>query len=425
MPGLIHGAPSSPVAQKTILGWILSGTIFTDNQATTVHAHHCKIDYDLQELISRFWIQEEVPALPSHELTKDEEECERHFRSTHSRKTDGRYVVRLPVKSDAALLGASRARALNSLNKLTKKFIINPEFRHLYREFLQEYQRLGHMVKISTSDLSATPSYYLPHLGVLRENSRTTKLRVVFNASSRTSYGLALNDILHPSAKLQKEIADILLWIRTHRFLFSTDMEKMYRQIAVHKDDWDLQRVLWIEQDGSPTDYQLTTVTYGLNCAPFLALRTIQQLVNDEGHRYPSAVVPLTKGRYVDDIFGGAETISEAKEVIQQLVQLCEAGRFALQKWSSNCPDVLSAVRNKSTSSVEIEPSVYKILGLAWKPDSDTFHFSTAVSSNVSALTKRIISSDIARLYDPLGLIAPVLIRAKVILQALWLTKVG
>lgn len=424
-PGTILGEPSSPVAQKTIFGWILSGAISTDNIAVPAQAHHCILDHDLQELISRFWTQEEIPASTTLKLTTEEEECERHFKSTHSRDTTGRYIVRLPLKSEATLLGDSRAKAVSCLNRLKIKFKSNPKFRELYRDFINEYEELGHMVVADTSNTSASTTYYLPHHGILRENSLTTKLRVVFNGSSRTSSGLSLNDILHSGAKLQTDISEILLWARTHRILFSTDMEKMYRQIAVHQDDWDLQRILWSEQDGSPTTYRLTTVTYGLNCAPFLALRTVQQLVNDEGHRFPQAVVPLTKGRYVDDIFGGAETTSEAKEIINQIKQLCDAGRFPLQKWSSNNAEVLPTIADKSISTVVIEPALRKILGLAWKPDTDTFHFSAAALHSVATLTKRVVASEIASLYDPLGLIAPVLIGAKIILQELWLIKVG
>lgn len=234
-----------------------------------------------------------------------------------------------------------------------------------------------------------------------------------------------MNDILHPGPKLQTDISEILLWARTHRILFSTDIEKMYRQIAVHQEDWDLQRLLWKDLDGHIKVYRLTTVTYGLNCAPFLALRTVQQLIVDEGHRFPKAVVPLSRGRYVDDIFGGAETISEAKEVVHQTKQLCEAGRFPLQKWNSNCAEVLPMTEEKSRPTVEFEPAFCKILGLAWKPDTDTFHFSAASPRDVSPMTKRMIASEIARLYDPLGLIAPILVKAKIILQELWLTKVG
>lgn len=197
----------------------------------------------------------------------------------------------------------------------------------------------------------------------------------------------------------------------------------MFRQIAVHRDDWNLQRMLWYGTEGHLEAYRLTTVTYGLNCALFLALRTIQQLMIDEGSRFPKAITLLIKGRYVDDICGGADSISEAREIVRQLIQFCEAGKFPLQKWNSNCLEILPKSSEKSLSIVEIEPTLCKILGLVWKPESDTFHFLATTAPNTLKLTKRMISSEIARLYDPLSLIASVLIRAKIILQELWLAK--
>ncbi|XP_011860044.1 PREDICTED: uncharacterized protein LOC105557407 [Vollenhovia emeryi] len=100
------------------------------------------------------------------------------------------------------------------------------------------------------------------------------------------------------------------------------------------------------------------------------------------------------------------------------------AGGFPLQKWSSNYPEVLPPTDENSPFTVEIEPTLHKILGLAWKPDQDTFHFSV-LDFSTPTLTERKIASEIARLYDPLGLISPVLIKAKIILQELWLVKIG
>jgi len=78
--------------------------------------------------------------------------------------------------------------------------------------------------------------------------------------------------------------------------------------------------------------YQLTTVTYGLVCVPFLALRTMFQLVQDEGSKFPLAVPAMFSGRYVDDLFGGADTLEEIQNIVQQTNQLCMAGGFPLQK---------------------------------------------------------------------------------------------
>lgn len=423
LPGLIRGELSTPIAQQTIFGWVLSGPISENDLSNSARTYHCTLDHDLQDLIARFWNQEELPTTTESKLSEDEEECERHFLSTHTRDATGRYVVRLPLKSNPSLLGDSKQKALCCLNRLFQRFTSNPKFQELYVDFIEEYKSLGHMMLVDISGNNNSPIHYLPHHGVLRESSRTTKLRVVFNGSSRTNSGYSLNDLLHAGAKLQTDISDILIWIRTHRFLFSTDIVKMFRQIALNPDDWDLQRILWRSSENQLVAFRLTTVTYGLVCAPFLALRALQQLVTDEGHRFPKAVIPLTKGRYVDDIFGGADSISEVKEIVNQLIQLCAAGGFPLQKWSSNCREILPMSGEESSSAVEIESTLCKILGLIWRPDSDTFHFS-ALPTSTTRYTKRIISSEIAKLYDPLGLIAPILITAKIFLQELWLKKI-
>lgn len=93
--GLIQGEPSIPVAQQTIFGWVFTGTIFTDDMTLPAQAHHCTPDYELQELIARFWRQEELPSSVASKLNEDKEICERHFRTTHSRDITGRYIVSL------------------------------------------------------------------------------------------------------------------------------------------------------------------------------------------------------------------------------------------------------------------------------------------------------------------------------------------
>lgn len=204
--------------------------------------------------------------------------------------------MRLPLKLSVNDLGDSTKSAYQSLYRLSRRFVTDSIFQERYTEFMNEYKSLGHMSLVSEADTIHRPVYYFPHHGVLREQSRTTKLRVVFNGSSKTTSGLSLNDILLPGANLHGDIADVLMWIRLHRYIFSTDIVKMYRQINVHPEDQDLQRIFWFGQDQQRLSYRLTTVTYGLNCAPFLVLRTLQQLVEDEGSRYPLEIPCLIKG---------------------------------------------------------------------------------------------------------------------------------
>ncbi|XP_077260903.1 uncharacterized protein LOC143896764 [Temnothorax americanus] len=402
LEGIKRGSGNEPLAQQTIFGWILSGSIDTGGSPAKGRILHCSTDDELQESLTRFWKQEETISLPGSNLTPDELACEQHFVNTHSRDQKG----------------------------LKRRFSSDPLYKQRYEESLKDYLTLGHMVAAPISE-DSTPAFYLPHHGVIREDRLTTKLRVVFNGSCRTSSGVSLNEILHSGAKLQTDISDVLLWIRTHRFIFSTDIVKMFRQIAVHPDDWALQSILWFNSEGQPAPHRLTTVTFGLTCAPFLALRTVLQLIEDEGARFPKAVPALKKGRYIDDTFGGADTISEAKEIVHQVTQLCMAGGFPLQKWKSNNQEILPPVldssnesSSESSSPVEFEPSLVKILGLIWNPETDTFLFSDK-SSQRDRVTKRTILSEIAQMYDPLGFISPVMIRSKIILQELWLLKSG
>ncbi|XP_024882335.1 uncharacterized protein LOC112461353 [Temnothorax curvispinosus] len=365
---MIPGDSSSPTAQQTIFGWVLCGPMSAAETPVSAHAHHCSPDQELQDLLSRLWTQEEIPKSTTAELTEEEEECERHF--------------------------------LTTIHEMQRADMCT--FQQFYGNFLEEYLKMGHMKEVDASSDQTSVVNYLPHHGVLRENNRTTKLRVVFNGSSPTSNGLSLNDILHAGAKLQIDICDILLWIR--------------RLEPTEK--------LWIGSEQQLLAYCLTTVTYGLRCAPFLALRALEQLLKEEGHRFPKAIIPMKKGRFVDNIYGGSDTTLEAKDIIQQVKGLCEAGGFSLHEWSSNYPDLLPNSEEGGPTDIEIDPTFCKLLGLVWRPFSDTLHFFSTVPGNIT-FTKRAIASDIAKLYDPLGLISPIIIRAKIILQELWLLKTG
>lgn len=300
------------------------------------------------------------------------------------------------------------------------------QYRDKYNEFIREYEELKHMCRVPENELESVPTYYLLHHGVLREQSSTTKLRVIFNASSPTETGISLNDILYPGRKLQNEISDVLLWFRLQRYVFSTDIVKMYRQIKIHPEDQNLQRIFWKTPSQDIITFRLTTVTYGLNCSPYLALRTVQKLIEDEGSRFPLAIPALSRGRYVDDIFGGADTINETKLIVDQLTQLCGAGGFPLQKWRSNAPELFSNPIEQNSQSVilgETEEFQTKILGITWHSRHDVFQYITYPEKS-KVITKRSILSEISQLFDPLGFLSPVLINAKMLIQNLWLLKV-
>jgi len=159
---------------------------------------------------------------------------------------------------------------------------------------MEEYERLGHMTQVDGSMHNLKRSCHLPHHDVWKETSTFTKLRVVFNGSATIPSGDSLNGSLFTGPNLLPALVDVMLRWRKHRCVIAADIKKMYRQIMVHPDDRNWQQIVWRSNSEGPVYvYQLNTVTYGLACAPFLAIWTLRQLADDEVGRFPVASLTL------------------------------------------------------------------------------------------------------------------------------------
>ncbi|XP_015189698.1 PREDICTED: uncharacterized protein LOC107073524 [Polistes dominula] len=413
-PNIIRHSERTPIAQLSIFWWLVIGPIQAPVAlARTTHHGSLQVsNSSLRELLTRFWVQEEPPSSNNSSLTPEEQECELHFKTTHSKDSTGHYIVRMPLKSPPTVLGDSYQTAHRSLQRILRRLGRDTQYDRLYTQFMREYEQAQHILKLDDSSVGRRPHYYLPHRGVHKPDSSTTKLRVVFNGSSASSTGHSLNDIMLAGPNLMLNIFDLLIWIRQLKYLFATDITKMYRQIKIHPDDQDLQRIVW-----------LTTVTYGTKSAPFLAVRTLLQLAEDEGSQYPLAVKPITHRRYVDDIFGGSDTVEQLVVTAQKLIRLCHAGGFPLAKWHSTSQQLLREVSSElgDISGISFDDCDTKILGIRWSPQQDMFDFSTISSSPSKRYSKRLVLSEVAQIFDPLGFASPVIIKAKIFLQALWL----
>jgi hypothetical protein len=189
--GVRRGKAREPIAQKTAFGWILSGGSAT----ASMHQQslHCFLDDELSSLVKKFWEQEQNPGTPPR-FNPDEQKCEDCFAQTHSRTDGGRYVVRLPFASRPSSLSSTRRPAEKLLTAMERRCQRDEKFRQRYREFMREYESLGHMELATLSTGAIT--CFLPHHGVLKESSLSTKLRVVFNGFERPASGGSLNSHL-------------------------------------------------------------------------------------------------------------------------------------------------------------------------------------------------------------------------------------
>ncbi|XP_038117267.1 uncharacterized protein LOC119769328 [Culex quinquefasciatus] len=200
----------------------------------------------------------------------------------------------------------------------------------------------------------------------------------------------------------------------------------MYRQIRIHPSDYQLQRILWRNSSSEPLrTFELTTVTYGTASAPFLATRCLNELSKQGAEDYPLASLALGRDFYVDDMLTGVYDEEEGEELCKQLLSLLPSAGFSLRKWASNSAEVLSKIPpelrdERSVLGLESHTTPIKTLGIQWQPATDTYSYAVPIWSTQSVITRRVVASDIAKLFLPLGLLGPVIVLAKIFVQSLW-----
>lgn len=429
LPGEYSIADDLPVLRETQLGWVVGGMCSEPLDSSIImHAHAITLD-DLSKSVQRFWefegVQEDL------EKSSEEEECEAHFKATHWRSSSGRYVVQVPLRDCVDRLDDCRSLALRRFHILERKFDQQTDVKRQYVDFMEEYQALGHCKVIDEAkDADGLLKCYLPHHAVLRPTNTTTKCRVVFDASASTS-GYSLNDVQKVGSIPQNDLNSIALRFRIPRYALTADVQKMYRQTLLDESHSPLHRVFWRKDRHGPLKVlELTTVTYGTASAPFLATRALKQLADDERGKYPEAAKIVDNDFYVDNALFGSNDIREAAELQRQLVELLESGGLHLHKWASNESSLLETIPEEDKEElVSIEEDgisdIVKTLGLMWEPKMDYLLLASPPSFDVQTPTKRQVLSVISRMFDPLGIVAPVILIGKLLMKDVWKEDVG
>ena len=249
---LLHGRrcgpPNTPTAFETHFGWVLTGRTQSHSHSashtSTVASHHTAVNSG-DDILRMFWEIEENPK--DHVNHSPEERIVmRHFEENHSRSETGRFIVPLPKNPHCKQLGESRSQAVRRFHSLERSLYAKGQF-HEFATVMSEYFELGHAEPIPPVDLGKPPSetFYLPMHAVRKEHSTTTKVRVVFDASAKSSSGISLNDTLLVGPTIHPSLTDVLLRFHSHRIALTADVSKMYRAIELAPSDRDLHRFVW------------------------------------------------------------------------------------------------------------------------------------------------------------------------------------
>lgn len=222
---------------------------------------------------------------------------------------------------------------------------------------------------------------------------------------------------------IQRELFAHLVHFRCKSVAITGDISKMYRQIGIAREDQQWQKIIWANGDCPPRVLQLTTVTYGTAPASFLATRVLTHLADEETVMLTGAKA-IRDNMYVDDLLSGADTPADAIKLYEEVKAILAKGQLPIRKFCSNSPEVMAAIPAElHGSKLKVgDKDVIKTLGLLWLPESDVFSFH--YEDLDKPVTKRGITSVVASIFDPLGLVAPCTILGKTLTQRIWVLGV-
>ncbi len=428
LQGQRNGPPGTPSAFETKFGWVLSGKTDRITIPSIATSYHLNAESD--DILRKFWEIEECPKNATNH-SSEERAVVQHFANNHRRNSDGRFVIPLPKDPQARPLGESRSSAVRRFLSLERALRSKGRFEE-FASVMNEYLDLKHAEVVPEADLfkPMQETFYLPMHAIHKEESTTTKLRIVFDASAKSSSGVSLNDGLLVGPTVHPSLIDVLLVFRTHRIALTTDVSKMYRAIELSSEDKDLHRFVW---RNDPQDhlrnYRMTRLTFGVSASSFAANMAVKQNAIDFACDYPLAAECVDCSFYVDDGLTGANSIPEATELQQQLQELFSKGGFLLRKWNSSDSQAIQHLHaelkgSKLNQDMPSSEEYTKTLGMRWNIQRDCFTVVVPPPGDLKTVTKRGLVSDIAKTFDAHGWVSPSTIKAKIFMQRLWELKV-
>ncbi|XP_003739503.1 uncharacterized protein LOC100904258 [Galendromus occidentalis] len=378
----------------------------------------------------------ESPNENQNEIDELDEELIKHHRRTTRKLADGRFSVSLPFRNNLETLGDNESLTRSRLIRLLNSLANDQDTIGTIDKEISEYISNGY-AEPAPPRIDGEPAHYLPIQAIVKsspEYPTGKKSRIVKDASARSADRASLNDVLHQGPSLLPDILKVLIHVRRFKYAVAADVEKAFLQIKVNPDHRTFLRFLWpLGISTNPRarwqEFWNTSLDFGLVCSPFLFCQTIKLLLESqaaEDTQKSALANEVIDSYYMDDVFSGGDSLNEASHKIKLLFEMFYAGKFRLRKWSTNSSalaDIIPLTVPFPDVNVTCEKTDAKLLGVKWNQREDSlgvFTKKALVEMKSDRASKRILLKALAQLFDPLGIMSPSTVSAKILLQKLW-----
>ncbi|XP_076038665.1 uncharacterized protein LOC143023891 [Oratosquilla oratoria] len=421
--------PGDPYAVRTRLGWILCGRIIDNNHEIPVNKIKVDGNYLERKLIESYNREFVDSSLNSVEPSIEDRRWLQFVESGCRQMNNGKYEIPLPMTEKPRIVPNSEPMAVKRLQQLKRKFK-DHEYHQQYKQFMTNLLEKGYAEEVPKYEVSNQQAWYVPHFGVQHPTKRD-RVRVVFDCAARVN-DLSLNDLLRQGPDINNLLLGVLLRFRLGLYACTADIETMYYQVKVPKDDRDYLRFLWWKDGHIGSEIvklRMTSHPFGASCSPSIANYALKRVVQDHGSQFHKSVSEIVLNNfYVDDMLVSSDDINELIDNCNNVIDLCSKGGFNLTKFNSNSREVLKNILKDKCSDdiekfIEDEEVVQKTLGLNWSLGKD--EMSISINTDEIPRTKRELLAVIGKIYDPLGMVAPVVLEGRVLLQELFRNGIG
>ena len=407
-----RGYGGDPFAVKTMFGWSANGPALMNSPVGRNVTNHFVMS-TVEDDFSRLWdIENDVCTASNHMTSEADREVQKLWDS-HVRVVNGHYELPIPWKSDVHVpnnFGLAEARLKSLCVKLQKC--------NLFEKYDSEIQALldkSYAEPVPIYDINKPVVWYLPHHCVVNKKG---KFRIVFDCAAKFQ-GESLNQKCHQGPEVNNQLVHVLLRFRENDVAFTADVESMYHQVYVTDSDKDALRFLWVDSEGTFSHFRMTRHIFGGVWSGSAATYALRRTVTDFGGIDSIVDDTVMKCFYVDDCLKSVKSSDEAIHVMMGVKSLLQKGGFRLTKFVCNDTAAISKIpeddRAKECKDL-LHSCESKALGVKWNFQNDEFWFDLNVE-NCDKIVRRKMLSVISSMYDPLGIVSPVLIVGKIILQ--------
>lgn len=367
--------------------------------------------------ISDYWSLEAIGITDDPESNDDQKAIDDFERNICME--NGRYQVSLPWNDRVPDLQSNFALCKGRLKSLIRRIGYDDYLWSTYTKTIEDQVKKGVVEPVSDSS-EGQAIHYIPHHAVVEPERETTKVRVVYDGSAKAKRAhVSLNECLYRGPIILEDLVGVLLRFRLSPVAVIADIEKAFLQIEIRDCDRDRLRFLWLknpkvtEVEGNLQVYRFTRVPFGLNCSPSLLAQVIRHHLHDSG---TAIAQKLLDNLYVDNVFGGMNTVKEAADFYEGGKTLFKTISMNLRSWASNCKQFEQSIPAED----RLQKPVVKVLGLKWDTTEDRLNVSSPTLERLaSAGTKREILSGISAVFDPLGWFSPCTLPSKCVLQSM------